>query len=607
MRSKLELRDYVRILRVRKLLIIACTLIGVAAAAVATLVATPIYSARAQLFVSSGGDASVGTAYTGSLLTQSRVKSYSKIIDSPQVMNPVIDQLGLRTTPEALASKVSADAPLDTVLLNVNVTDPSPAVAQKIANATAQQFITLVGSLEQSDTSGKPIIKVSIVQPASLPKAPVSPKKTLNFALGLLAGLAIGVGAAVAREALDNTVKGVDDLRENFEVSTLGVIAYDGDTPKRPLVTQEARQSARPEAFRQIRTNLQFVDVDHQPKSIVISSSVPQEGKTTITCNLAITLAQAGVDIILVDADLRRPQVGEYMGMERAAGLTDVLIGRIELDDVLQRWGAIPHLRVLLSGPLPPNPSELLGSKAMADLLARLESRALVIIDAPPLLPVTDAAVLATAASGVVLVVARRTHRDQVRKAVTTLRGVGGHIFGAVLNKTPSRGPEAYQYGYGYGYSYDVKAPRRQRLRAAVDVTPATRLHASAQPPGASPPRSNSPDVAGGSTSPPPDRSATVTPTRQDPEAGPNQGVRVVHPTADDVGPVLVEDAIRELRETETDCDRLDGRQDAGSSQSVGTGLDEEPELGEVGDGHRDTGPDLDRRLREEVGQRRDN
>jgi polysaccharide biosynthesis transport protein len=473
----MDLRDYVRLLRVRRTLILACTLIGVAAAAVATLTATPIYRSTTKLFVSTGNASSAGEAFTSNQFAQQRVKTYQSILDSPLVTEAVVDELGLQISPIALAGKISASAPLDTVLVNVSVEDPSPVLAQRIANSVAANFIRAIPEIEKSDASGESIVKVTVVSPASLPGAPVSPRKTLNLALGLLAGLSAGIGAAVARETLDTSVKGVEELQDTFRLATLGVIPFDQETKQRPLVTQLPTNAARPEAFRQLRTNLQFVDVDARPRSIVITSAVPQEGKSTTAVNLALTLSQAGVPTILVEADLRRPKVGEYLGLEGAAGLTDVLIGRAPLDDVLQPWGD-GRLKVLLSGPLPPNPAELLGSRHMAEMLATLEQRALVLIDAPPLLPVTDAAVLATEASGaLVIVAARRTRREQLAQAMDALKGVGAHVFGAIITMAPARGPDSYRYGYGYGEGYTYVLDngvrrRREKLAAPVAVEP---------------------------------------------------------------------------------------------------------------------------------------
>lgn len=445
----MEIRDYLRILRGRWRLIACCVLVGVLAAAFATFTAPKIYQARAQLFVSTqGGDLSVLSQ--GSYFAQERVKSYVEIINSPMVTEPVADELGGTLTPQDVSGAISASAPLDTVLIDVMAQDTSAPQAQRIVNAVAEQFTQVVGELETS-ARGTSLVKVSVVRPAELPGAPVSPRPKLNLALGLLVGLASGVAAAVLRETLDTSVRTEEHVQSALHLPTLGSIAFDAEAPKRPLIVHADPHSPRAEAIRQLRTNLQFVDVDRPPRSLVITSALPQEGKSTTTCNLAIALAQAGLRVVLVEADLRRPRLAEYLGLVGAVGLTDVLAGRAELDDVLQPWGD-GQLVVLPSGPTPPNPSELLGSQQMQDLLNDLESRAdLVLLDAPPLLPVTDASVLGTLASGVIVVVRHgRTRREQARRAVELLRAVDAHVYGAVLTMTPASGPGAYAYGYNY-------------------------------------------------------------------------------------------------------------------------------------------------------------
>ncbi|MDX6212189.1 MAG: tyrosine-protein kinase, partial [Frankiales bacterium] len=199
---------------------------------------------------------------------------------------------------------------------------------------------------------------------------------------------------------------------------------------------------------------------------IVITSSIPQEGKSTTTANLAITLAQAGLKVVLVEADLRRPKLMQYLGVEGAVGLTSVLIGRVTLDDALQPWGN-GSLMVLPSGPTPPNPSELLGSQGMAELIASLEQQAdIVLVDAPPLLPVTDAAVLAKICDGALLIVRHgTTTREQVTRAAESLRVVDAHLIGNVLNMAPAKGPDAYGYGYAYRYT---SAPAGRVSQASV-------------------------------------------------------------------------------------------------------------------------------------------
>ena len=447
-----DLRDYVRTLRKRWTLVALCVLMSLGAAAVATLLAKQLYTSDAQIFVSArdSGD-NPSTAYQGGLLAQQQVKTYARVAVSPTVTDLVARELNL--DPAVVADSTTADAPLDTVLINVTATASSPAVAQKIAQAVADETSKLVPRLETTDGRAAPV-KLTVTTDANLPVSPSSPRPKINLALGLLVGIAIGVGAAVLRETLDTTVKGKDDLQELTGAAPLGVIADDPAVTRRPLVMQIDAQSPRAEAFRQLRTNLQFVDVDRATRAVVLTSAVADEGKTTTSCNLAITLAQAGVRTVLVEADLRRPKLSEYMGIERAVGLTTVLTGVASLDDALQPWGRGGTMWVLPSGALPPNPSEILGSHQMQELLKSLDERAdVVILDAPPLLPVTDAAVLARVADGAVLVVrVGRTKREQVARAVESLTSVDARLLGTVINRAPVKGPDADGYGYGYGY-----------------------------------------------------------------------------------------------------------------------------------------------------------
>lgn len=273
----MDLRDYATVLRKRWRLIALCALLAVGAALAATLAATPSYQAQAQLFVSTTQSDSnaAGSLVQGGQFAQQRVKSYADIINNPMVTQPVVKQLGLQLTPRQLEGKIKASAPLDTVLINVDVTDASPVLAQRIVNAVAQQFTVVANKLETPAGQSSSPVKVSVVRMADLPGAPISPRPTLNLALGLLVGLAVGVGAAVLRETLDTSIKGVDDVQATLELPALGVIAFDPSAGKRPLIVHVDPQSTRAESFRQLRTNLQFVDVDHKPRSIVVTSSVP--------------------------------------------------------------------------------------------------------------------------------------------------------------------------------------------------------------------------------------------------------------------------------------------------------------------------------------------
>lgn len=451
----MDLRDYLRVLRQRWQLITACALVALAAAATVSMLTKPVYQSDAKLFVrAADASGSVSNAYTGSLFTQQRVKSYKEFVTSPIIAQKIADKLRQSDlTADQITHKLSADANLDTVNLNIHGRDGDPLRAQQITQAAAEVFRDYVGSLEAATTAQSPV-KLEIVVPADA-GSQVLPRTKLNLALGLLVGLAIGVGLAVLKEVLDTRITSPAAVEERFKLATLAVVATDPEAKERPLIVHDDPRSPRAEAFRRLRTNLQFVDVDRRPRSIVITSALEGEGKTTSACNLAIALADAGIAVILIDGDLRRPAVGPYLGIEQAAGLTNVLINQVSLDDALQPWGRTGKMHVLPAGTLPPNPSELLGSQHMHDLITTLEERALVLIDAPPLLPVTDGAILSAQASGTLLVIRmNKTRREQVATAVDSLTNVGAHVFGTVLNMAPTKGPDAYNYGYGYYGKY---------------------------------------------------------------------------------------------------------------------------------------------------------
>ena len=310
---------------------------------------------------------------------------------------------------------------------------------------------------------------------AQVPDKPSSPKIPQNLAVGLIVGLLVGLGVAVLRHVLDTKVRSENDVRAMTASPILGVVAYDQEVPSHPVILRDQPLAAPSEAVRRLRTNLQFIDVANRPKSIVISSSIPAEGKTTIAINLAVSLADSGARVILVDADLRRPSIAEYMGIEGGVGLTTVLIGRAEVEDVVQPVGTT-NLDLLPAGQVPPNPSELLGSVAMADLLERLSaSYDMVLLDSPPLLPVTDAVVLSKMAGGALLVVgADRIHRPQLQQSLDSLETAGAHLLGIVINKIARR--EAAAYGYGSEYSPSVQelprsSPAKPKRRWDLDDT----------------------------------------------------------------------------------------------------------------------------------------
>lgn len=452
----MDLRDYLRVLRRNWVLIIATMLVGLLSGGIASVLTKPTYTADTQLFVAIQSSGSVQELQQGNTFSQARVQSYVKTVISPAVLQPAIDSLGLSLTPAELAQRIVAGTDADTVLINISVSDGSPVQAAAMAQAVGNSLIRTVERLEQPKAGGSSPVSLSIIKPAIAPSSATAPNTKLNLLLGLLAGLALGGLLAALRVILDTRIRGEADLRIITSAPLLGGISFDPDATKKPLLTQTAPQSPRAESFRQLRTNLQFANISEKTGTVLVTSSLPGEGKSTTATNLAIALAQAGQSICLIDADLRRPMIHEYLGLDRNAGLTTALVGAADVNDLIQPWGS-DSLFVLTSGQIPPNPSELLGSQEMKDLLLRLEyAFDTIIIDAPPLLPVTDAAVLSQHVGGVVLVVgSQKLRQPDLQKSLSALQLVGSNLLGVVLNRLPTRGPDAYSYSY---YSHDETA-----------------------------------------------------------------------------------------------------------------------------------------------------
>lgn len=446
----MDLRDYLRVLRNQWILIATSALALVAVAAALTMSATPQYTSTARLFISTAGSDD-SSAFQGSQFSLQRVKSYADLLTGQEIGRRVVADMSLDESPGALSSQISASTTADTVILSVRVTDPAPKRAQALAQGVSKALVTYIAELETPPGKDAATIKATIVDPASLPGAPISPDPSRNVILGLILGLLIGVGIAILRETLDTTIKTTKQIEQLVDAPMLGSINYDATAVDTPLITDIDAYAPRREAFRVLRTNLQFIEPGAHHKVFVITSSLPGEGKTTTAVNLALILAEGGEKVVLVEGDLRRPKVAEYVRLETAVGLTTVLIGKLSLEDAFQSIGS-ERLDVLTSGATPPNPAELLKSEAMSALLESLRAEYdVVLIDAPPLLPVTDGALLAAQADGALLVVRHgKTTADQVTSAVTRLESVGATPVGVIFNMTPAKGGDGYGYGYGY-------------------------------------------------------------------------------------------------------------------------------------------------------------
>jgi len=359
---------------------------------------------------------------------------------------------------------------------------PQAAVGQAGIGQAGQAAPAAPATAAPTDETYSSQTRLVALEPAQLPGAPFSPDTTKLAGMGGAGGLALGLAVAFLRRALDNKIRHNSDIEDILQSSVLAVV------PRSPDLSAKGRRNVdglgqAAEAIRLLRTNLRFVDVDNPPRAIVMTSANPGEGKSTISAVLAQMLAASGQRTILVDTDLRKPVVHRIFDIDGSVGLTQVLAGDVPVSDVAQFVKGHPHLRVIPAGRIPPNPSELLGSQRMKALLDRLSQEAVVLLDAPPLLPVTDAALLSALADGAILTFeVGGTYKEQARLTGKILGQVDARLLGVVLNRASRRSMGSVYYGYGYG-SYGHHYYYGERPRGWRRLLPGGRRHTRHQEP----------------------------------------------------------------------------------------------------------------------------
>ncbi|KAF0207717.1 MAG: hypothetical protein FD171_1564 [Actinobacteria bacterium] len=514
----MELRDYLSVIRARKWVIIQAVVIVTLTALAVSFLQAPSYEGTAKVLISGQdtGSAILGTAISAlSSQPERGLQTQVQLMQLRPLAENVIRTLGLKTEPEALLGQIQVTAVGQTDIVEVKVTAGDPRLASQIANAMAEEFVTwskeykresikaaadeVQSRLEQSkqevlelgrkisaqgksdDLSAELAIVTGtyttlagkleelriqeqletgsgrVVSPAAITEEPVAPNPKRNGALGLAVGLIFGLGMAFLYEYLDNTIKSSEEAETLFGAPVLGLIPaekYDKDEKRRLTLVTHAGTAAA-EAYRVLRNSLDFINFEHNIKTLLVTSAAPAEGKSTVSANLAAGLAQAGKKVVLVSCDFRRPTTQQFLKVSTMIGLSDVLTGANTLKSALQRSAEIPNLLVLTSGKLPPNPSELLGSEKMRALLKELEEWAdWIIVDTPPLLAVADAAAVARWSDGVLMVTrGGESTRDAAKKAAEMLGQVGARIVGSVVwGLEESSGGRGYGYYYGKGY-----------------------------------------------------------------------------------------------------------------------------------------------------------
>lgn len=434
----MHLETLVRAVRRQRRLVLLCAGVGAVVVFGLSLRSGPVFEATSQVYLTTAP----GAAPVEAAALAQKAQTYTRLVTSEQVSTAVAKDVSLPYPSEQLAQHVSATSEPGTVLLDIRVRDASPGLARDIADSVAVHLAETVKSLESPDASSAPSVTLTVTKRAVPAREPIGPNRLRDTGLGALLGLLAGLSVVGVRALGDRSVR----TRAHVEARgghLLSEIPDDDSASKLPLILADPF-SARAEGIRRLRTNLRGGSrtASGRPvRSVVVTSALPGEGRTTTACNLAIALAQNGDEVVLVDADLRRGALADVMDISATTGLTNVLSGERPLAEALHTWRPELPLRVLPSGPLPPNPSEVAGSAQLAALVATLTDNGLtVVLDSPPLLPVTDAALLASATDGAVVVVRSGTStREDLQACLDALSAGGARSLGVVLNRATGR------------------------------------------------------------------------------------------------------------------------------------------------------------------------
>lgn len=460
--------EYARLLRRHWFLVVFAAVLGAAAGLLISFVQTPSYRASTEVFISTQAADTSSDLVQGNAFTLSRVNTYARLAGSEEVLERVADRLELEVPVRDLMERVEAMPVTNTAILEISALSDDPALAADLANATAASLAEAVEELETTGSTSP--VRLATIVSADVPAEPESPRPVLQAILGALLLAVAALAFIVIRDLVDTRIRTERDVKAVTSVPLLAAVHFDPKAASRPLVVHAEPLSPQSEVFRTLRTNLNFVEVDGKSRLFVMTSSIPGEGKTTTAVNLALAIAGSGQSVLLVDADLRKPKVADYMNLNGAVGLTDVLIDRVAPADAVQQWGT-SGLYVLPAGAVPPNPSEMLGSRAMHAMLDELRAEFdWVLLDAPPLLPVTDAVVLAQHGADVLLVAAAdRVNAPQLKRSLEMLETVEASVAGLIMTMARLDSSESYRYAeYGYG----------RRDRAETDASEAPRAKA---------------------------------------------------------------------------------------------------------------------------------
>ncbi|MEJ3652825.1 polysaccharide biosynthesis tyrosine autokinase [Actinomycetes bacterium KLBMP 9759] len=482
----MSFRAYLRLLRDGRWWISAGLLIGLAAGFLSAQTTDAVYSTSTTLYVAAiEGGGEPGQAYQGSLLAEQKSRAYAELMSSERIRAETENELGEPIEPGVISGQASAGSPV----LTVTARTWSPELAARIANIAAGKMANLVSELETpQDRLLSTVITVRVVAAAAEPTDPVAPDLRLSTALGGLIGLLAGVGTTLLRRNLDHSV------REPAELERLAGAPVLATVPKRPRrhagesLSPEGSTGRTAEAVRMLRTNVRFALDGREITTLLLASAVSGEGRTSLACDLALAFGQQRRRVLLIDADLRTPRVAQRMNIGSTTGLSSVLTGKCAVDDAIVSWAGV--VDVLPGGLVPANPSELLDSERMVDLLDHVErTYDVVLVDSPPLLPSTDAAILAARCDATLLLVRHGATSDaRIEAAAEALRRVRATVIGAVFTMAPGSlaPPKARRDALAAPEPVAAVAP--QPVRRTDEVTQAISVPSPAPAPELDPP-----------------------------------------------------------------------------------------------------------------------